>query len=365
MWVSHPRLGWFAVSIATTRSVWQCGLTSRFGDSIDLSVLLSFNGVNRDLGEAMRVVSVINFKGGVGKTTVTANLGAELARRGKRVLLVDLDPQSSLTYSFYAPDMAAGRIPPDRSIKAWYDSFDRGLPNRALSDCVVIPAEVNKKVQQYGGFVGLIPSSMSLIDHELSMLANVGLRGVEPGQELFRLRRALSEALHHPALAGYELVLIDCAPNFNIVTQSAIVASDHVLVPSRPDYLSTLGITSLLHNKSRLVEMYNHQIAEFSPGKPVIAPTELGVVFTMVQYKTVNPIRAHLHYMDLTQRRNPKLPIFKTSIRENVAFGSENPDGVPVILRLKPQDKIYVELMALASDFLNSSGFVERAVAAA
>jgi len=66
----------------------------------------------------MQVVSVINFKGGVGKTTLTANLGAELARRGKRVLLLDLDPQSSLTYSFYAPDLAAGRIPPDRSIKA-------------------------------------------------------------------------------------------------------------------------------------------------------------------------------------------------------------------------------------------------------
>src|SRR5262245_25041538 len=158
----------------------------------------------------MRVISVINFKGGVGKTTLTANLGAELARRGQRVLLVDLDPQSSLTYSFYAPDVAAGKIPPDRSIKSWYDSFDRGVPYRPLSECVVIPAAVNAKVAEYGGFVGLIPSTISLMDHELSMLANVGLRGVEPGQELFRLRRALSAALRDPALGGYDVVLIDC-----------------------------------------------------------------------------------------------------------------------------------------------------------
>src|SRR5262245_43105973 len=200
----------------------------------------------------MQVVAVINFKGGVGKTTLTANLGAELARRGKRVLLVDLDPQSSLTYSFYAPDVAAGRIPPDRSIKAWYDSFDRGIPQRVLGECVVVPNTVNHKVAESCGFIGLIPSTMSLIDHELSMLANVGLRGVEPGQELFRLRRALSEAIRDGALAGYDLALIDCAPNFNIVTQSAIVASDHILVPSRPDYLSTLGITSLFTTSADL-----------------------------------------------------------------------------------------------------------------
>lgn len=311
----------------------------------------------------MRVISVINFKGGVGKTTLTANLGAELARRGKRVLLVDLDPQSSLTYSFYAPDVAAGHIPPDRSIKAWYDSFDLGVPHRALSECVVIPAAVNHKIAEFGGFIGLIPSTMSLIDHELSMLANVGLRGVEPGQELFRLRRALSDALRDGALGGYDLVLIDCAPNFNIVTQSAVVASDHIVVPSRPDYLSTLGITSLFHNTGRLVEMYNQQSAEFNPGRRAIDPTALGVIFTMVRYRTVNPINPHMYFMELAQRRNPGLPIFKTSIRENVAFGVENPDGVPVILGLKPQDKIYVELMSLATEFLGTAGLMERAAA--
>jgi chromosome partitioning protein len=195
------------------------------------------------------------------------------------------------------------------------------------------------------------------------MLANVGLRGVEPGQELFRLRRALSAGVRDPALGGYDVVLIDCAPNFNIVTQSAIVASDDILVPSRPDYLSTLGITSLFHNVGRLVESYNQQMAEFNPGRPMIRPTPLGVVFTMVRYKSVNPVNGHQHYMELTRRRNPHVPVFAASIRENVAFGEENPDGVPIILRLRAQDKIYVELMALAAEFLTATGLKERAAA--
>jgi hypothetical protein len=67
--------------------------------------------------------------------------------------------------------------------------------------------------------------------------------------------------------------------------------------------------------------------------------------------------------MELTRRRNPGLPIFKTSIRENVAFGAENPDGIPIILRLKPTERIYVEMMALAAEFLDTPGLDERVAA--
>ncbi|MFC7484966.1 ParA family protein [Luedemannella flava] len=235
----------------------------------------------------MRVVSVINFKGGVGKTTLTSNLGTELARRGLRVLLVDLDPQSSLTFSFYSPDMAAGRLPPDRTLKSWYDSFIKGVPHSQLAECVVEPAAVNDALASPDGFVHLIPSTLHLVNHELSLLSNVGLGGVAADVEMFRLRGALSEALRDPHFAAcYDIVLIDCPPNFNIVTQSAIVASDGILVPSRPDYLSTLGIEALFHNVRRLTEMHNHGVKDFAPDRPdlLIAPKALGVVFAMVQF---------------------------------------------------------------------------------
>lgn len=74
----------------------------------------------------MPVVSIINYKGGVGKTTVTANLAAELAQRGRRVLLVDLDSQASLTFSFVKPDQWRTDLEPDKTIKSWFDSFDDG-----------------------------------------------------------------------------------------------------------------------------------------------------------------------------------------------------------------------------------------------
>lgn len=82
----------------------------------------------------MKVVSIINYKGGVGKTSLTANLGAELAWRGKRVLLLDLDAQASLTFSFISAEEWSKQYASQRTIKAWFDAFDEGqrLPLTSL-----------------------------------------------------------------------------------------------------------------------------------------------------------------------------------------------------------------------------------------
>ena len=70
----------------------------------------------------MRVVSVINYKGGVGKTTLTANIGAALAFTGRKILLIDLDPQTSLTFSFYRPEEWESQLAETRTIKRWYET---------------------------------------------------------------------------------------------------------------------------------------------------------------------------------------------------------------------------------------------------
>jgi chromosome partitioning protein len=189
----------------------------------------------------MQIVSIINYKGGVGKTTLSANLGAYLARLGKRILLIDLDPQCSLTFSFYAPDQATRSYPADRTLAQWFESFVEGAPQRALGEFVSMPKDVNDVVAAHGGFVGLVPSSIDLIDVDESLLVGAGTHQHLANQHIYKLRCALSTALRHPALGSYDFVLIDCPPSFNIVTQGAIVASDHFLVPSSPDYLSTLG----------------------------------------------------------------------------------------------------------------------------
>lgn len=71
----------------------------------------------------MKTISIINYKGGVGKTAITANLGAALASRGKRVLAIDLDPQASLTVSFFSVDEWRRDFEASKTIKTWYDAF--------------------------------------------------------------------------------------------------------------------------------------------------------------------------------------------------------------------------------------------------
>lgn len=297
----------------------------------------------------MRVISIINYKGGVGKTTLTANLGAYLAQRGKRILLVDLDPQSSLTYSFFTPD-AVHR--PRGTLKDWFDGFVDGVPQRRLSEFVAVPTEVNDAVANRGGFIGLIASHLQLIDVDRTMLVNAGMQGARADAYIFRVRRALSHALADPAFGSYDFVLIDCPPNFNIVTQGGIVASDHLLVPASPDYLSTLGTGTLLASIGRFASEFNQQASDHG-SRDLVAPAVLGVVFTKVEYRLGRPITPHQYYMEQVRKSVGDVPVFGAVLQHNAAFGKENPHGVPVILRLKATDKVYVELMALATEFLN------------
>ena len=181
---------------------------------------------------------------------------------------------------------------------------------------------------------------------------NAGMQNARADTHIYRVRRALSNGLADPALGSYDFVLIDCPPNFNIITQSGIVASDHLLVPASPDYLSTLGTGTLLASIARFVSEFNQQAVDHG-SRDLMAPSPLGVVFTKVEYRLGHPIAPHKYYMEQVRNSVGEVPIFAAVLRHHAAFGKENPLGVPVILRLKPTDKVYVELMALATEFLN------------
>lgn len=309
----------------------------------------------------MQVVSIINYKGGVGKTTLTANLGAYLAQRGKRVLLVDLDPQSSLTFSFFAPDSTHK---PKRTLNKWFDTFVDGVPQQRLSEFVAVPAEVNNEVASRGGFVGLIPAHIELINVDRTLLVSAGMQNEQGDAHIFRVRRALADGLADPALGSYDFALIDCPPNFNIITQTGIVASDHVLAPMSPDYLSTLGTQTLFTSIEKFVREFNEQAAVY--GSPYnIEAKPLGVVFTKVEYRLGHPTSAHQYYMEYVRKSVPHVPVFANTLRDHAAFGKENPHGKPAILRLKPTDKVYVELMSMATEFLNRTDTPMKKKAAA
>ena len=205
----------------------------------------------------MHVVAVINYKGGVGKTTVTANLGAELAYRGSRVLLLDLDPQSSLTFSFVKPDYWRDHLAKNATIKRWYDSFNNRNP-LDLASIIINPKSMAPYLARNKGVLDLIPSDLGLINVDLELASELGGSSLTQAKlKYLRVHRRLADELAKPAFASYDFVLIDCPPNFNIVTKTAIVASDSILIPAKADYLSTLGIEYLYGSLGQLVKDYN------------------------------------------------------------------------------------------------------------
>ena len=256
----------------------------------------------------VRIVSVINYKGGVGKTTLTANLAAELAQRGKRILALDMDAQCSLTFSFVTPDYWESELGGaegqgnDRTIKKWFDGI----------------------VEDEGDVIPLD----ELVLRDLKAKDRLGDKG------------------------GYDYVLIDCPPNFNIVTKNAIVASDQIVIPAKPDYLSTLGIDYLLRSLGTLVREFNEDSKT-----EVIAPRILGVIFTMIQVLRGRPIGVQRQYM---RADSIAVPIFRSTVRENkTIFGDAPEDGIPVVLE-RPRHEPYVaivrEMESLAVEFLKRSG---------
>ncbi|MEC3950832.1 ParA family protein [Sphingobium sp. HWE2-09] len=281
----------------------------------------------------MKVVSVINYKGGVGKTSLTANLGAELAWRGKRVLLLDLDAQASLTFSFISAEEWSRRFAPDRTIKAWYDSFDAGqrLP---LQSIIEKPERVGGRLSGRGT-LDIIYSHLGLINVDLELATQIGGANLSQARRNFlSVHKRLLVGLNDPVLENnYDICLIDCPPNFNIVTKTAIVASKYILVPTKPDQLSTLGIDYLRRSIRQLVDDYNEFVKlEQGDLEPQINPKIAGVVFTMIQEYGGSPISAQRTYMHKIAQ-DSGLRVFNSYITRNDTMFAGAPEyGVPVVL---------------------------------
>jgi chromosome partitioning protein len=302
----------------------------------------------------MKIVSVINYKGGVGKTTLTANLGARLASRGMRVLLVDLDPQSSLTFSFLPTEDWEARFAAGRTIRSWFEAMGGPAAPR-FGQLVVQPERVHAEaaVQASGGRLGLICSDPLLIDTDLDLGARLpsepspqgragGLLAVLPtlaaalerrrAQDFLAVHRLLAAGLASLKRDSFDLVLIDCPPSFNLITRTAIVASEWLLVPARPDRLSTLGIGVLLNRVAALASAYNRSARRAEMGLRQIAPQPLGVVFTMVEEHGGKPVIVQGNAMQGVRLQG--WPVFDAHVRYSAtAFHQGAESGVPLVLR--------------------------------
>jgi chromosome partitioning protein len=180
-----------------------------------------------------RIIALFNQSGGVGKTTITQNLGYQLASRGNRVLLLDMDPQASLT-TFMGLDVTSLK-------KTIYD---------ALMSEEEEPVPIEHNLYQ----MDLSPANI--------ILANAEQELVLAEQRELRLRAAIE-----PLLKEYDFILIDCPPSLGILSQISLVASTHVLVPIQTQYKALMGTDFLLQTVKRVQRRLNKglRIAGFCP----------------------------------------------------------------------------------------------------
>src|SRR4051795_9235116 len=207
-----------------------------------------------------RVVAIANQKGGVAKTTTVHSLGAALGERGLRTLLVDLDPQASLTWS-------TGVDP---------DGLERSLHDVLLGRCDASDAIV--KVND----LHLLPSTIDVAGAEVHLLSKTGREYV--------LRRALE-----PLLAEYDAVLIDCPPSLGICTINGLTAASEVLIPLQCETLSQRGVGQLLETVDDVRAYTNESlsvrgvIATMYDGRTKLAATVIDEVRSRFALEVIEP----------------------------------------------------------------------------
>ncbi|MBB5869664.1 chromosome partitioning protein [Allocatelliglobosispora scoriae] len=298
------------------------------------------------------VVSVINYKGGVGKTTLSANVAAELASQGRKILLIDFDPQLSLTFSFYSPQEWNTELR-EKTLKTWFDAFDRTGVGADLSKLISTPPKANKLLADKGGQLDLIPSHFDLIqtDVRLAALLLKGNGVKQLAQRYVEIHRRLTVALQQDSFADYDLILIDCPPNYSLPTRIAMAASTHYVVPARADYLSTIGLRFLANSYGKLIENHNlHVQASSNDAVGAINPRALGVIFTMVQYTRERLFAAQQAAITTIRQ---EFEVFDSMMRYNNAlYGDAGELGIPVALMARIHPDVSADLAQIANELM-------------
>ena len=234
--------------------------------------------------EKSKIIAIANQKGGVGKTTTTINLGVGLAATGKRVLLVDGDPQGSL-------------------------SIAMGIPNPdALSETVgsAMLAEITDQN---------VPDNYGIIQHREGVdlfPGNIELSGIELMLHTAMSRESIMRSILQQHRQNYDYILIDCMPSLGLMTINSLVAADSVIIPCQPNYLSTKGLNLLLRSVSRVKKQINPRLSID------------GILFTIVDGRT-NNARSIISTMRTTLGDHIK--VFATEIPRSVRAAEASEHG--------------------------------------
>ena len=230
-----------------------------------------------------RIIAIANQKGGVGKTTTSINLSACLAELGKKVLVIDLDPQGNTTSGFGIDK----------------EEIENTVYELMLGECSI--RESMTKVENIE-HLSLIPSNVNLSGAEIELL---GINDKE-----YILKNAVDYIRD-----DYDFIIIDCPPSLNMLTVNAMTTADTVLVPIQCEYYALEGISQLIHTIDLVQERLNPDLKME------------GVVFTMYDSRTnlsnevVDNVKNNLH-----------TTIYKTIIPRNVRLAEAPSHGLPINL---------------------------------
>ena len=262
-----------------------------------------------------KIISVINQKGGVGKTTTVVNLAAGLSMKGKKVLVIDLDPQGNATTGL-------------------------GLSNTSNSDTTIYTVlNGNKKISD-------VIQKTSFENLNL-ITSNVDLSGLEvetasDSRRAFKLKDELS-AILNDSRASYDYILIDCPPSLSLLTIMALVASNSLVVPLQTEFFALEGLTQLMKTIERIKSNLNPSL-------------EIrGILLTMFDKR--NKLSGQV---EIEARNYFKEKVYATAVPRNVRLSEAPSHGIPVLLydSICPGSKAYFKF---TDEFLEQDKLVDSA----
>ncbi|MBQ9988251.1 MAG: ParA family protein [Clostridia bacterium] len=229
-----------------------------------------------------KIISIANQKGGVGKTTTSINLSACLAEQGKRVLLVDIDPQGNSTSGL--------GLEKEGDMLSVYEVMINSEP----VENAIIPTKVQG--------LDILPSKIALVGAEIEMTSMIA-------------REHILRGILQPLRETYDYVIIDCPPSLGLLTLNALTASDNVLVPIQCEYFALEGLSQLIHTVDIVSKRLNPSLAME------------GVVLTMYDPRT------NLSQQVVAEvKRFFNKHVYDTLIPRNVRLGEAPSFGLPITM---------------------------------
>lgn len=229
-----------------------------------------------------KIISIANQKGGVGKTTTSVNLGACLAYIGKKVLLIDIDPQGNATSG---------------------SGIDKGDVQQCVYDVLVDDVDIKTVIKQTAvDRLFAVPSTIQLAGAEVELVPTISRE--------VRLKRAVDQVKDE-----YDYILIDCPPSLGLLTLNSLTASDSVIIPVQCEYYALEGLSQLL-NTVRLVQKHlnNELMIE-------------GVLLTMLDARTNLGLQVIQEVKKYFQNK-----VYQTIIPRNIRLSEAPSHGEPIIL---------------------------------